>query len=181
MTKPLEHELKIISDVLEGRVQAFEALVRKYQRPIYFMILRMVKTAEEADELTQQVFFNAYKGLKGFRAESSFLTWLSKIALNLTRSSLRKNRKFFIEFDDRKAKAAIPDEEKEEKRSWIKEFLEVLPSIQKQVLTLRIYEEKSFQEIADLLNSKEGTVKVNFHHALKKIKEGWLKKGDEKG
>lgn len=176
MSAPLESELKIISDILEGRTQAFEALVHKYQRPIYFLILRMVHQAEEADELTQQVFLKAYKALKGFRGDSSFLTWLSKIALNLTKSSLKKNKKIFVEFDDSRMTAPALGAEKEERRGWMKTCLEALPSIQRQVVTLRIYGEKSFQEIANLLNSKEGTVKVNFHHAMKRLKAAWMQK-----
>jgi len=180
MPESIETELKIISDVLEGRTEAFEALVRKYQRPVYFLILRMVRQVEEADDLTQQVFLKAYKSLRGFRGESSFKTWLSKIALNLARTALRKGKRIFVEFDE--AKASAPREGAEDlgaKRAWMRRFLGQLPATQREVVSLRIYEEKSFQEIADLMDSKEGTVKVNFHHALKQLRKWWLQKGKD--
>ncbi len=181
MLENLEEELKIIADVLEGRVEAFENLVRKYQRSLYFFVLRLVRREEEADDITQQAFLKAYKNLRSFRGESSFKTWISKIALNLARTALKKNQKVFLEYDDQKAKAPNTfsgSMEKEEKKNWLKKILDKLPPTQKKVVVLRIYEEKSFQEIAELIDSKETTVKVNFHHALKQLKT-WCTKKEE--
>lgn len=177
-----KNEYELISEVLEGRVEVFDSLVRKYQRSIYFLIFRMVRQVEEADELTQQTFLQAYKSLKSFKGESSFKTWLSKIALNLAKTALRKYKKNFVLFDENKAKASEQaGYETNENKNWVRKFLEKLPKIQKEVLVLRVYEEKSFQEIADLLTSKEATVKVNFHYALKQLKAWWrqARKKDE--
>lgn len=181
MLENLKEELKIIADVLEGRVEAFESLVRKYQRELYFLVFRLVRKAEEADDITQQAFLKAFKSLKSFRGEASFKTWLSKIALNLVRTEMKKSQKYFVEYDDEKSKSkpfVLGKLEKESEQDWLKKILDRLPSTQKEVLILRIYEEKSFQEIAELTNSKEGTVKVNFHHALKQLK-AWYEEKEE--
>lgn len=179
MLENLTEELQMIAEVLEGRVEAFEYLVRKYQRAIYFLVLRLVQRAEEADEITQQAFLKAYKNLKSFRGEASFKTWISRIALNLARNEWKKHKRVFVEYDDQKAKAPeiFSGPVEEEKKNWLQKILTQLPPTQREVVILRIYEEKSFQEIAALMDSKEGTVKVNFHHALKQLKEWWLKKG----
>ena len=172
-------EHKVIQDVLEGRVEAFEHLVRKYQKPIYYFVLRMLRKVEEADEITQQTFVKAYKSLKQFRGDSSFKTWITHIALNLTRTELKRNKRIFVAFDEEKAKSDTPEhEENEKKKNWLMKVLDKLPSTQKAVVTLRICEEKSFKEIAELMESKIGTVKVNFHHAMKQLKE-WCEKKRE--
>lgn len=170
-----DQERKLIEDVLGGRLEAFDVLVRQYQRAVYGMALKLLRNPEEADEITQQVFVKAYTHLKQFRFEASFKTWITQIAINLIRNQWKRLKKIFVEFDENKARAEVRGEETEkgEKQKWLKESLGRLPSTQREVLMLRVYEEKSFQEIAEILNSKEGTVKVNFHYALKQLKE-WV-------
>ncbi len=172
MTDP-QDEHKVIQDVLEGRVDAFRTLVVRYQRAVYFFVLKMLRKTEEADDVTQRTFIKAFENLKQFRGEASFKTWIIRIALNLTLTELKKNKRIYVEFNEQKTAtfSSFENKENEERKTWLLKALDKLPSTQKAVVTLRICEEKSFKEIADIMDSKEGTVKVNFHYAMKQLKE----------
>ena len=89
---PLE-DRRDIDAVLAGDNDAFSRLVKRYQRPIYYLSLRMLRVPEDADDVTQKTFVKAFRALAGFRFESSFKTWLSAIAINLCRTELMKTKR----------------------------------------------------------------------------------------
>jgi len=175
----LEEDRKDIETVLAGNSAAFNHLVQRYQRPIYYLALRMLRQPEDADEVTQKTFVKAYRALSGFRFESSFKTWLSAIAINLCRTELMKAKRKMEELP-----ANLPDphyeqreagEEQQYQKAHLEAALGRLPPRQKEVVTLRIYQELPFKEIARLLNSTETAVKVNYHHAMKSLRD-WIQK-----
>lgn len=165
----------LVEEAVQGRIEAFDQLIRKYQKKIFYFVTRILKRPEDSDEVTQKTFIQAYTHLGKFRFESSFKTWIMKIALNLSRNYLRAFGRKILELDDQMADPASQGEfekrEQEEEKRWLERSLEELPAMQKEVIVLRIYEELSFKEIAGMVSTSEGSAKVNFHHGMKRLKE----------
>ena len=172
----MEEDRKYIEAVLAGSQEAFEPLVEKYQRSVFFTALRFLKNQEEADDITQKAFLRAYQALGSFRFESSFKTWLTTIAVNLCKNVVRGQR-IMVEVPETLSDGSVErrkeEEETGDRKSQLKKALENLPERQKEVVMLRIYEEMPFKKIAEVLESTETAVKVNFHHAMKSLKE-WI-------
>lgn len=166
-------DLALVRGVLAGDENAAEELVRKYQKRIFTLAYRMVHDMEEAKDLTQKVFINAVRGLKGFRHESSFKTWLYTIAMNLCINEKRKDRHIYTELDDSIAShekcslAAIVDGEE---RMLLRKEINDLPKRQRKTLLLRVYAGLSCSETAEVMNCSEGAVKAQYHHAVKRLR-----------
>jgi len=179
----LKDDRQLIESVIAGHSEAFNELVKRYQRPIYYLALRMLKNTENADEVTQKAFLKAYRALSGFQFKSSFKTWVTAIALNLCRTELMKPKREMVELPIHLPNESEDDErereETQDRRALLAEGLTELPLRQKEVVTLRIYQEMPFKEIAQALESTESAVKVNFHHAMKSLKE-WIQQRDPK-
>ncbi|MCB1214851.1 MAG: sigma-70 family RNA polymerase sigma factor [Deltaproteobacteria bacterium] len=177
----MDSEESIVKAAAQGETKAFELLVKKYQRYVYFLSMRMVGSETLADDITQRAFMKAYRALSKFEFRSSFKTWLSVITLNLCRTELAKKKRIQVEVPEG---LSDDSEEKQEayedlahQRYYLKQALEHLPARQKEVVILRIYQEKTFKDIASMLESSESAVKVNFHYAMKSLRE-WVKKRD---
>ena len=179
---PLERDRELIAAVLDGNLQAFDEIVKTYQRPIFYLSLRMLKNQESADEVTQKTFLKAYRALEGFQFKSSLKTWLSAIALNLCRTELMRPRREIVELPEQLPDSTVDDvreaDEQAHRRHLLEQALAELPARQKEVVMLRIYQELPFKEIAQALDSTQSAVKVNFHHAMKSLKD---KLGDRYG
>lgn len=175
----MDAEEDIVRAAASGEAKAFEVLVKKYQRYVFFLAMRMLGDEGLADDMTQKAFMKAYRALPNFQFKSSFKTWLSVIALNLCRTELSKKKRLHVELpealsddsEDRQEAA----EELSYKRHYLKQALDKLPTRQKEVVILRIYQEKPFKEIAKILESSESAVKVNFHYAMKSLRT-WISK-----
>ena len=189
MTREFENEL--IEAVLRGSVDSFEPLVTEYQKPIYNLALRMTGSAEDAADLTQEVFIKAYKNLSGFRGESKFSVWLYRIAANVCTDFLRSQSRrdsvsLSMDDDESGAEYEIPDlrlspEAELDKRlirESLAEGLESLPPEQRKILLLREIDGLSYEEIAQTLELEAGTVKSRIFRARKKLCEFLLKSGN---
>lgn len=178
----MDEDRKFIEEVLAGEAEAYAQIVKKYQRPIYFLALRMLRNPENADEITQKTFLKAYRALSGFQFKSSLKTWLSAIALNLCRTELMRPRRETVELQENIADSEFEGqaerEEAQHRKEILRRGLEELPQRQKEVVILRIYQELPFKEIAAALESTESAVKVNFHHAMKSLREWISTKGE---
>ncbi len=182
MKGTLDEDRQTIEAILKGQTGLYSDLVKKYQRFVYYMALRMLRNSEDADEVTQKAFLKAYRALSGFRFESSFKTWLTTIALNLCRSELMRAKREMIELPPTLADPGFErgkeQEEAESQKAQLNKLLERLPPRQREVVMLRIYQELPFKEIATSLKSNETAVKVNFHHAMVSLRE-WIRKKRE--
>ena len=162
-----------------GEESAFETLVRKYMKDAYSFCLRLTHDAQEAEELSQLGFVNAYRALRGFRGESSFKSWLYRIFINQYRDRLRRTRRA-------EARLSVVREEAERKQSMIqtcsatdtteleevvKGRIELLPQRQREVLTLHLYQGLDYREIAATLGCTYDDVKMNLSLARKRLKE----------
>jgi RNA polymerase sigma-70 factor (ECF subfamily) len=162
-----------------GEESAFETLVRKYMKDAYSFCLRLTHDASEAEELSQMGFVNAYRALRGFRGESSFKSWLYRIFINQYRDRLRRTKRaearLAVVREEAQRKQAAPMEESAidatELEGVVKVRIERLPDRQREVLTLHLYQNLDYREIAATLGCTYDDVKMNLSLARKRLKE----------
>ena len=185
---PTDQEL--IDRTLGGDGHAYGLLVDRYQRKIFRVAFAVVRDESEADVITQDVFVQAYTHLAKFEGRAGLETWLTRIAINRSRDSLRR-RKFvslFIRRDDEDGESETmievvddrPDPERQvmagQLRIAIQRAEKGLSSQQKTIFRLRHYENLSLEEIADHLGLRAGTVRAHLFRAIHKIRKelaGW--------
>jgi len=164
-----------LRDFIDGDDRAFAKLVNRYKERIFLVVLRIVRNRDEAKDLAQDAFIKAYRNRQSFRADSSFYTWVYRIAVNLSLNYITRNRERqadSLEDADSNNFAVDPDMtiEQEELRRRIDGAIRELPARQRTVFVLRHYEDKSHAEIAEMLGITEGAVKANYHQAIQKLK-----------
>jgi RNA polymerase sigma-70 factor (ECF subfamily) len=177
-TRATENE--IIKQVLGGDHQAFAALVNRYQNYVYTLVLRMVKSREDAEEVAQDVFVKAFRSLKDFRGESKFSTWLYTIANTSSITFLRK-KKLDVQSLDNENTFDLADSvdsgfranlvEQKSKQAMVNSAIAMLSPEDAEVITLFYKNEQSLQEIAQILKLEPNTVKVRLHRARTRLKE----------
>jgi RNA polymerase sigma-70 factor (ECF subfamily) len=172
---------QLIAGAQEGDSHSFDLLVRRYQRKIYFLAYRMVKSHDAADDIAQETFIKAYFAIRSFKLGYSFYTWLYRICMNLSINFL-KREKFVIpesRFEEEKSplerEAAGADSShrfalKEMERK-IESAVDSLPPKYKAVLVLRLYEDMSYEEIAKTLKISVGTVMSRLFRARERMQE----------
>lgn len=175
---PLEDERELIIRFQGGDEGAFNELVKRYQKPIYQLARRFLKSHEEAEDLSQEVFIKVYRELRNFRVDSSFFTWLYRIAVNASINVLRKRKiRQILSLESVGLSIAnrtpMPDQQMElhETARVIQEAIERLPRKQKIVFTLRYDQQLPHKEIAQILNRDVGTIKANYHQAIRKLRK----------
>ena len=159
----------------DGDRGAFDALVRRHQKGMWRLSRRYVKSDADAADVTQLAFVRAFRGLAGFRGTSTVRSWLYRIAINCALSWLRDHRREQPAeldedalTDDNPAPAQLSASDD---RAWLRKAIAQLPPKQKLVLELRVFDDLSFKEVADLADCSENTAKVNFHYAVKRLRE----------
>lgn len=175
----MSSELELVRQAKAGDQQAFAALMEQNQTRIYNLALRMTGNPDDALELSQEAFFNAWRGLGRFQEESTFSTWLYRLASNvcidfLRREKRRRGTSPSVSLDDEENHTReIPDQryspqeqmEQEERRRLIQQGLDAISPEHRQVLLLREMEGLSYGEIARILDLEEGTVKSRIARA----------------
>lgn len=161
-------DAELVSRSKAGDTRAFGELVTRYQRTVYRIILRMVRTPDDADDLTQDTFVRAYRGLKTFKEEFDFHPWLYRIAVNQAINFLNKRkRQAAVDLDDvpeteikqgPEPESPIQSASRRELVSNLEEALERLPEEQRTVFLLRVQEGLSYEEIAEAMDTPKGTV-----------------------
>jgi RNA polymerase sigma factor (sigma-70 family) len=166
----------LIDETLQGRVRSFGALVEKYQDTLYTFVARSIGNREDAKDITQAVFINAFTNLKKFRKESAFSTWLYRIAVNQVKNHWRdkKNRLVVAESELRAFVAenrnavrettdAIHDLEAEELKRVVDDLISFLPPEQKQFFVLYYIAGHTCREIADIFKTSASNVKIQLY------------------
>jgi RNA polymerase sigma-70 factor (ECF subfamily) len=180
-TRPMAQSAEVSDDELVRRARggdsrAFEQLVRRYQKPLYFLCRRYVRDHDAAADLVQRAFIRVMDKIRELREEHIFRSWLYRIGVNLALNHLRDHARFV---DDEGAAAvaeAVPAPEPmshleaAETARALREAVAELPTKQRMTLELRVYEELSFKDIALALDTTEGAAKVNFHYAVRRLK-----------
>ena len=168
-------EKSLVLALQAGDRGAFDLLVRLHYRAVYNMAFRYMGDHGGADEVTQESFLKAYHAIASFRQESSFKSWLLRIAINTAKNALRsRERRQTVDLED----VVVGAEHREFSRMEgtqtamiLKKAIEMLPPKQKRALELRIYEDLSFKEVAEIMECPFDTAKANFRHALINLKK----------
>lgn len=177
-----EADRELVSKALDGDSEAFEAIVRTYQRRVYAVALRMTRKHEVADDVTQETFVRAYKGLHGFELGRPLAPWLARIASNLSINYLTGvvKREQPLPEENEPSRQPVADSETSDplKSLLSSDFIRALdvatdklPAEQKAVFVLRVHEEMRYDEIADTLEISTGTVMSRLFRARVKLKE----------
>jgi RNA polymerase sigma-70 factor (ECF subfamily) len=149
-------------------------LFKKYSRGIQRIIERIVLDEHKSEDIMQEVFLKVYKNLGKFKFKSSVFTWLYRIAVNTALSYKASRKASENELGEQTLKTmdnqVESNFEKENIKNRIKEAVNTLPKKQRAIFTLRFYEKMPFKDVANILKIKENAAKVNFHHALGKLK-----------
>lgn len=165
----------IVAQVQAGDRDRFAVLVARYERMVFALATRMTGSRDEAQDVMQTSFLAAYRQLGHFRGDASFKTWLYGIALNECRMLHRKAGRT-TPLDDVAEPAAPAPGGHALDRLTLGKLVARLPEKQRATVLLRVCDDLSFREIGDLVGSSEASAKVNFFHAMKKLR-GWLAPG----
>ena len=172
-----QDEINYIERILAGETNLFSYFVNSYSNSIYSLIVRIVLTNEDAEELTQDSFLKAFKKLDSFKGDCSFSTWLFRIAYNTAISATRK-RKIEFPMVDEVMMDSVPDEaidiffdgdENEIRLQKLEEAITKLNVEEKTLITLFYTEDKSVAELARVLDLTPENVKVKLHRVRKKL------------
>lgn len=170
-----QHDTEVIERVLGGDDGAFEALVERYSARVFSLVCRICASREEAEEVVQDTFLKVYRHLGRFRRESSFSSWLYRIACNTALSHHRKTRSAprFIPWEEERIPEGEPlwreDDPPQERLARLDRAMEHLPAAERMLLLLFYREERPVREIARILSLSEGQVKTRLHRIRKKL------------
>lgn len=165
---------ELVARARHGDEEAFRLIFDRYSRPVLRFIYDMVGQREQAEDLTQETFVRAYKGLAGFRDEAKLSTWLFAIAKNVARESLRtrprEERK--VEIDD-PVVAELKDGSlspagtllDKELSTVVRKALGRLDEDKRTVFTLKVFQQRSYEEIVEITGFSLGKVKTDLHRA----------------
>ncbi len=179
-----DDESSVIADALAGDQKAYTRLVEKHRTAIYHIINRIVHSDEVARDLVQETFMKAFTSLGSYRSEYRFSTWLYKIAANSSIDHLRKKRIQALSLDrplntgDGTMELEVPDDSfnpelalvRKQQRFSIEGAIDDLPTKYREVIVYRHKDDKSYEEIADLVGIPVGTVKARIFRARELLK-----------
>lgn len=178
--KALE-DFRLIDEAVQNNDEkAYAKLLQRYKRPVYHMILKMVRNVDDAEDLTIESFAKAFRSLHKFKKDFTFSTWLFRIATNNTIDQIRKKKLNTMSIDNTftddngdgisievEDENLNPQEEtiKTQKAELIQVFVDKLPPKYQKLVRLRYFNELSYEEIAVELEAPLGTVKAQLHRA----------------
>lgn len=169
----------------KGDVSAFDLLIERHYKRIYKLAFQMLGNSEDAADATQETFVKAFEQIRHFRGDSSFSTWLHRIAVNTCRDMVRRNRSIAFsqlqpenehaDFDPATLTEPNPNEilEERERAEMVWLALSQLSEEARQILVLCDMQGFSYAEAAAILNLPEGTVKSRLHRARNAFREVW--------
>jgi len=164
----------LVARVREGDRKAFSDLVKRHQKGVLRLAVRFMKDMDAAEDVAQESFIKAYERLASFEGRASFKSWLFQITVNTARNRLRERRDGMTDVDQVPLAVAAKAESSLVHGvivELIQKHVDTLPFKQRTALVLRIYEDLSFKEIAEIMKCPYDTAKANYRHALLKMKE----------
>ncbi len=166
--------------VLKGDKQAYAGLVNRYQNYVFTLVLRFIKSREDAEEVSQDIFVKAYRSLADFRGASKFSTWLYTIVNTTCITFLRKkkldiqsldNEAVFEKVENHDSGFSANQVEQKSKVNMVNSAISMLSHDDSEILTLFYKAEQSLEEIGKILGMEPNTVKVRLHRARTRLKE----------
>ena len=169
-------ELTLIAACQQGDPSAFRQVYDLHSNRIFALCRHMSGNAEDAADLTQEAFVDAFKGIQRFRAESSFGTWLYRIAVNRCLKAARRGRPEARSFDDDNGaidRGPTPEEQlvRKETNRRMQSAIDHLPESLRVVFVLGTVEGLRYRQIADVLECTEDAVKMRMHRARKRVRD----------
>ena len=170
---------KWAAEFMEGRSKVIEALLERYEKPIFNTALRMLENYEDAREITQLVFVKAFENRASFNPRYKFFSWLYRIAVNECLNFLKRTRRF----EELEKDHLAPDESPEElarRQEFVYEVQRALMNLKpdyRAVIVLKHFQDCSYHEIGYILEIPEKTVKSRLFRARRLLKEQLVKKG----
>jgi RNA polymerase sigma-70 factor (ECF subfamily) len=179
----LKTDLELVEEVKAGNRLSFSELVKRHQKGLLRMSLRFVKDLDTAEDVVQEAFIKAYEKLHSFEGRASFKSWLYQIAVNNARNRIRDTRKNMMDIDNIQLAVGAEAESgmvHTAVAGMLQEEVDKLPDRQRTALVLRVYEDMSFKEIAEIMECPYDTAKANYRHALMKLREVFEEQQDLK-
>jgi len=180
-------ESEVIKLILQGDKEKFRILVEQYQQMVFRTCMGFLHNKDDADDLTQDVFIQAYLSLPHFKGGSAFSTWLYRIAVNASLNKIRKSplKLIFQRFEniagsknEKETYPSVSVEEdpeniliRQEHIEWVKRSLDTLPENQHTAIVLSRYDDLSQKEIAEIMDTTEGAVEALLQRAKKNLRE----------
>ena len=180
-----QQDSELVNRALQGDQHAYEEILRRYRQPLYHLIYRMVRNKMDTEDLVQEAFIKAFSSLASFNQNYAFSTWLFRIAINNTIDFFRKRKLKTLSIDtpidakdgeisrDLPDSSLIPDKNllNREKNKLIQEAIDSLPEKYRTPILLRHHEEKSYEEISEIMQIPLGTVKARIFRAREMLKK----------
>ena len=160
---------RLVARCLQGDGSAFDELVRRHRLAVYRLAYRLLGNHAEADDVSQEAFLRAYRGLPGFRGDATFRTWIIRIVLNLAQST-RHARFASVSIEEADVQGGRPTASDAVLRREVRRAVSGLPPRQRQVLVLKVYEGMKFIEIARTAGMSIGTAKATFFQAVRNLR-----------
>lgn len=174
-------DAELIAALINKNENAFRLLVEKYQIMVFRACFRIMDNKEDAEDIAQEVFVEAYLSISSFRGDSKISTWLYRIAINKSKNLLRKNRwqqlvqrleKYIpggksesYDAEDHSAKDAMDSVERNESQKILWKAIESLPENQRIAFSLNKYDDLAYQEIAEIMQTSLSAVESLIHRA----------------
>ncbi len=183
---PIAQEIQWIKRAQQGDSEAFGPLVQKYQQRVFSLVYHLVRRRDEVEDLAQEIFIKAFRAIRSYNFQSSFVTWLSRIATNHCYDYLRHERASRVSFywqmgensqqeleanAESKPEQVLDHEEQIVLKDLVDKLLDRAPENDRKILALKELQDYSVEEIAETLNLKPTTVKVRLHRARKRMLE----------
>ncbi len=166
-----ESDEQVVARFQGGDDSAFDDLVLRHRGPVYRLAFRLMGNHQDADDLSQEAFLRAYRGLRRFRGEAQFRTWMTRIVVNVALSA-RQARRPTVPLSEAGLEAVHDTEDPLDRalQAQVRRAVEGLPPRQRQVLMLKVYEGLKFVEIARAASISTGTAKATFFHAVRRLR-----------
>jgi RNA polymerase sigma factor (sigma-70 family) len=178
--KALE-DFRLVDMAVGGDEKAYAKLLQRYRRPVYHVILRMVRNVDDAEDLMMESFSKAFKSLHRFKKDFTFSTWLFRIATNNTIDFIRRKKintlsieNTFTNYDGEAVSINIEDKEnldpqeeiiRMQKEEIMQLVVKMLPPKYQKLVRLRYFHELTYEEIVEEIDAPLGTVKAQLHRA----------------
>jgi len=176
-----QDDVELVAASKSGNQDAFAQLVQRHQHRVFNLVYRMLQDYDEANEVTQETFLAAWQGLPSFRGDARFSTWLYRITYNCCLKQLEQHKRDKALQTAMQAEQILEDADSEtradtdidahERQTLVREQLSTLPTKYRLVLVLRHLQEKTYEEMAEILAMPIGTIKTHLFRARNLLKE----------
>lgn len=179
-------DARIVERVVAGDTEAFRILIERHQDKVYGVLRRLTNDPDRAEELAQEAFMRAFQGIRDFRGDSQFGTWMVQIAVYAARDSYKRERRAQVisleEYEDTAGRASefretrsgfdpLENLSERELSERLEQALENLPPAYREVFVLRVVEELEYEQIAQITGDSVGSLKVRLHRARALLKQ----------